>query len=116
MGSAAKVANGKAVYMLSNQASNSVIAVPIAEDGSIDEAGASSINTGGSGANGVDGSTNQPAVPDALFSQSALAVAGNVSQGPPCISTISILCNKLTPEQESVRSQCRIQLSLHVRH
>ncbi|KKY34274.1 putative 3-carboxymuconate cyclase [Diaporthe ampelina] len=94
MGSAAKVANGKAVYMLSNQASNSVIAVPIAEDGSLDEAGVSSINTGGSGANGVDGSTNQPAVPDALFSQSALAVAGNnlfaVNAGSNSVSMFAI--------------------------
>lgn len=79
-GGAATVANGKAIYMLSNQESNSVVAVPIAEDGTLNEAGGSSTNTGGSGANGIDGETNQPAAPDPLFSQSALTVAGNVSQ------------------------------------
>lgn len=82
MGGAAKVANGKAIYMLSNQASNSVVAVPIAQDGTLNEAGGSSTETGGAGANGVDGSTNQPAAPDPLFSQSALTVAGNVCQKP----------------------------------
>lgn len=81
-GGAATVANGKAIYMLSNQESNSVVAVPIAGDGTLNEAGGSSTNTGGSGANGVDGETNQPAAPDPLFSQSALTVAGNVSQNP----------------------------------
>lgn len=79
-GGAAKIANGKAIYMLSNQASNSVVAVPIAQDGTLNEAGGSSTDTGGSGATGVDGSTNQPANPDPLFSQSALTVAGNVSK------------------------------------
>lgn len=79
-GGDAKVANGKAVYMLSNQASNAVVAVPIAQDGTLDEAGGFSTNTGGSGATGIDGSTNAPSNPDALFSQSALTVAGNVSQ------------------------------------
>lgn len=79
-GGAAKVANGKAVYMLSNQASNAVVAVPIAQDGTLDEAGGSSTNTGGAGAAGIDGSTNAPSNPDALFSQSALTVAGTVSQ------------------------------------
>ncbi|KAI3391818.1 hypothetical protein diail_6780, partial [Diaporthe ilicicola] len=77
-GGAAQVANGKAIYMLSNQACNSVVAVPIANDGSLNPAGASSTNTGGAGANGVNGLTNQPAAPDALFSQSALTLAGNI--------------------------------------
>ncbi|KAG8161165.1 hypothetical protein KVR01_009429 [Diaporthe batatas] len=74
---AAKVANGKAVYVLSNQADNAVVAVPIAQDGTLDEAGGSSTSTGGAGAAGIDGSTNAPSNPDALFSQSALTVAGN---------------------------------------
>ncbi|KAG6355312.1 hypothetical protein INS49_003273 [Diaporthe citri] len=93
-GGAAKAANGKAIYMLSNQASNSVVAVPIAEDGTLNEAGGSSTNTGGSGANGVDGSTNQPAMPDPLFSQSALTVAGNnlfaVNAGSNTLSMFAI--------------------------
>jgi hypothetical protein len=79
-GGAAKVTNGKAVFMLSNQAENAVVAVPIAQDGTLNEKGASSTKTGGAGATGIDGSTNKPSNPDALFSQSALTVAGNVSQ------------------------------------
>ncbi|KAH8747295.1 hypothetical protein F5883DRAFT_721336 [Diaporthe sp. PMI_573] len=93
-GGAAKVANGKAVYMLSNQASNAVVAVPIAQDGTLDEAGGSSTNTGGSGAAGIDGSTNAPSNPDALFSQSALTVAGNnlfaVNAGSNTLSMFAI--------------------------
>lgn len=115
-GGAAKAANGKAIYMLSNQASNSVVAVPIAGDGTLNEAGGSSTDTGGSGANGVDGSTNQPAAPDPLFSQSALTVAGNVSQMILEFFMLFYDCKTLIVEQEPVRSQCRIQHSLHVRH
>ncbi|KAK2601436.1 hypothetical protein N8I77_010885 [Diaporthe amygdali] len=94
MGGQAQPANGKAIYMLSNQASNSVVAVPIANDGSLDAAGSSSTSTGGCGANGVDGETNQPAAPDALFSQSALTVAGNnlfaVNAGSNTLSMFAI--------------------------
>lgn len=93
-GGAAKVANGKGVYMLSNQASNAVVAVPIAQDGTLDEAGGSSTNTGGAGAAGIDGSTNAPSNPDALFSQSALTVAGNnlfaVNAGSNTLSMFAI--------------------------
>ncbi|POS79352.1 hypothetical protein DHEL01_v202237 [Diaporthe helianthi] len=93
-GCAAKVTNGKAVYMLSNQASNTVVAVPIAQDGTLNEAGGSSTTTGGAGATGIDGSTNAPSNPDALFSQSALTVAGNnlfaVNAGSNTLSMFTI--------------------------
>ena len=69
-------ASGQALYLISNEATNSVVALRIGADGRL-SAGAST-KTGGSGANGIDGSTNQPAAPDALFSQSALTVAGKV--------------------------------------
>lgn len=83
---AGTVTNGKAIYMLTNKAPNAVIAVPIAQDGTLDEAGGSRTETGGSGATGKDGSTGEPSKPDALFSQSALTVAGNVSQSCLCPS------------------------------
>lgn len=89
-GGAAKITNGKAVYMMTNLAPNSVVAVPIAQDGTLDEAGGSKTNTGGSGATGMDGSTNAPSNPDALFSQSALTVAGNVSRASFCLAILSL--------------------------
>lgn len=89
-GGAAKISNGKAVYMMTNLAPNSVVAVPIAQDGTLDEAGGSKTDTGGSGATGMDGSTNAPSNPDALFSQSALTVAGNVSQVPFYLALLSL--------------------------
>jgi hypothetical protein len=74
--SSSKLAGGKAIYMLSNDESNAVLALPICENGLL-SAGTLTA-TGGKGGNGVDGSTKQPAAPDALFSQGSLTVAGNV--------------------------------------
>ncbi|PNH62675.1 hypothetical protein VD0001_g9378 [Verticillium dahliae] len=65
----------KAVYLLSNEVKNSVIALPIGVDGLL-KVGQQTA-TGGAGSNSVDGSTRQPAAPDALVSQSALTVAGH---------------------------------------
>jgi len=79
--SAAAAANGKAIYMITNDQANAVVAIPIGNDGLLQAAGASRTTTGGAGANGIDGSVNQPAAPDALFSQSSLTIAGNV-RGP----------------------------------
>lgn len=69
--------NAKAIYMLTNDATgNSVVALKVAADGTLSDGSITS--TGGQGASGVDGSTNQTAAPDALFSQSALKVEGNM--------------------------------------
>ena len=70
-------ANGKAIYMITNERNNAVVAVPIGQDGLLGNGG-SSTATGGAGANGIDGALNQPAAPDPLFSQSSLTIAGNV--------------------------------------
>lgn len=67
--------SGKALYLISNDAENQVVALPIGMDGKL--AKGVSMATGGAGSNSIDGSTNQPAVPDALVSQSAVTVAGN---------------------------------------
>ena len=68
---------GKAVYFLTNEDTNGVVAVPIGSDGSLSDGVV--IPTGGKGETGINGMTKQPAMPDGLFSQSALTIAGNVS-------------------------------------
>lgn len=69
--------NAKAVYFLSNDAKNSVVALKVNADGTLSDG--SITLTGGSGASGIDGMTNASAGPDALFSQSALKAEGHVS-------------------------------------
>jgi hypothetical protein len=68
--------SAKAIYMISNEQANAVIALPVAANGMV-SAGTSTA-TGGAGANSIDGSTNKPAAPDALVSQSAITIAGHV--------------------------------------
>ncbi|KAL8788301.1 MAG: hypothetical protein Q9195_007357 [Heterodermia aff. obscurata] len=76
----AKVAaqpNAKAIYLLTNDAAgNSVVAMKVAADGTLSDG--SITPTGGNGASGIDGKSKAPAAPDALFSQSALKVEGNM--------------------------------------
>jgi hypothetical protein len=67
---------GKFIYMLSNEKENAVVALPIGKDGLLGGAGKLTA-TGGAGMTGVD-ANKLPAVPDALFSQSSLTIAGNV--------------------------------------
>ncbi|TAQ86477.1 hypothetical protein B7494_g5199 [Chlorociboria aeruginascens] len=73
-GGNATVANAKAVYLLTNAANNSVVALKVAADGTLSDGSITA--TGGQGMNGVD-AQGAPAAPDALFSQGALKVAGN---------------------------------------
>lgn len=69
--------NAKAVYFLTNDATeNSVVAMLVADDGTLSDG--SVTPTGGKGASGIDGETNEAAVVDTLFSQSALRVEGNI--------------------------------------
>ena len=68
--------NGRAIYLLTNEKANAVVAVPIGRDGLL--SGGSVTSTGGGGANGLNAKM-QPAAPDPLFSQSSLTVAGDVS-------------------------------------
>jgi hypothetical protein len=67
--------NARAIYFLTNGVNNSVVALKVAADGTLSDG--SITPTGGAGMSGVD-STGAPAAPDALFSQGALKVAGNV--------------------------------------
>lgn len=68
---------GKAIYLLTNNANNAVVALPIGPDGTL--CNGTVTGTGGAGSNAIDGTTNTPAGPDALIGQSALAVVGQVS-------------------------------------
>ncbi|KAI1283347.1 hypothetical protein F5Y07DRAFT_349391 [Xylaria sp. FL0933] len=87
--------NGKAIYMLSNEKENSVLALPIGKNGLFTPGTATLTSTGGTGMVGVDGDHgNQPAGPDGLFSQSSVTIAGNnlfaVNPGSNSVSMFAI--------------------------
>lgn len=86
------VSTGRAIYILTNDESNAVVALPIGPDGKLSAGTVTA--TDGAGAIAVN-ANNEPATPDALVGQSALTVAGNVSQAPPSSK------NKLTPPRPS---------------
>lgn len=83
-------ANGKAIYVLTNDDQNGVLALPIKKDGTL--AKGQVAMTGGAGSIAVDADGN-PATPDALVSQSALTIAGNVS----CEYSITIKLRLICP-------------------
>ncbi|KAH0431547.1 3-carboxymuconate cyclase [Colletotrichum camelliae] len=70
-----KMQSGKAAYFITNDQANAIVALPIGPDGHLSEGTITS--TGGSGMSSINGMTNQPAAPDGLVSQSAVALAGN---------------------------------------
>ncbi|KAI8944692.1 hypothetical protein F4801DRAFT_192565 [Xylaria longipes] len=86
-------ANGKAIYMLSNEQRNAVLALPIGKHGLFVAGTGTLTATGGSGMAGLH-ADNQPAAPDALFSQSSVTVAGNnlfaVNPGSNTVSMFAI--------------------------
>jgi hypothetical protein len=65
----------KAVYFMTNLASNSIVALPV-EDGSV--SAGTTISTGGAGGSSVSAMTGAPNGPDALGSQGSVQVVGNV--------------------------------------
>ena len=65
-----------AIYFLTNDQSNAVVALPVGADGKLSQG--SVTPAGGKGGNSINGATNEPEAPDALIGQSALTVAGNV--------------------------------------
>jgi cytidine deaminase len=69
---------GKAIYFLTNEAENAVVALPIEENGMLSKGTVT--NTGGAGSNSINAMTGEAALTDPLISQSALTVAGNVCQ------------------------------------
>ncbi|KAM5347309.1 hypothetical protein ACJ41O_010314 [Fusarium nematophilum] len=81
----------KAVYFLTNDDTNAVVALPIGADGTLSRG--TTTETGGSGSIALN-SDGQPATPDALVGQSALTVAGNhifaVNAGSNTLSMLAI--------------------------
>ncbi|EPE04876.1 3-carboxymuconate cyclase [Ophiostoma piceae UAMH 11346] len=78
-----KAANtsGKAIYIITNDAqANSVVAIPIASDGSLLVDQGSSTATGAAGLSGLT-ADGAPAGPDSLFSQSAITLADHSAAG-----------------------------------
>jgi len=69
------VSTGQAIYFLTNDGANAVVSVRINPDGSLGDSIVT--QTGGAGDIAVD-AEGQPAVPDALVSQSALTLVGRV--------------------------------------
>lgn len=67
---------GKALYFITNEAENAVVALPIKSNGSL--AAGRSIKTGGAGAVMIQASSGNPQLPDGLASQSSLTIVGNV--------------------------------------
>lgn len=68
---------GKAIYFMTNEAQNAVVALPIKDDGSL--AAGKSIKTGGAGAVMIEAASGKPQLPDGTASQSALTRVGNAS-------------------------------------
>ncbi|KAK0749203.1 hypothetical protein B0T18DRAFT_427362 [Schizothecium vesticola] len=72
-----RLRNARAIYFLTNNEDNAVIAAELGPDGLLTGRASSSL-TGGLGGSGIDAATNLPAAPDSLFSQSAITVLGNL--------------------------------------
>lgn len=73
-----KSTTGKAVYFITNEAENAVIALSINSDGSLGDG--RSTKTGGTGASMISAATGKLQAPDGLASQSALTLVHNVSE------------------------------------
>src|SRR4051812_26820328 len=71
----ATITNGKAIYFITNDEVNSVVALPIGPDGTLSPGTVT--RTDGAGSVALN-SANQRATPDALVSQGALTIAGQV--------------------------------------
>lgn len=68
---------GKAIYFLTNEAENAVVALPIGSDGLL--SAGQVVMTGGAGGFAVNAS-GQPQLPDGLNSQSSITLVDNVSE------------------------------------
>jgi hypothetical protein len=86
---------GKAVYFITNEAENAVVAVPIKSDGSLSTARVT--KTGGAGGVMLDAASGELQLPDGLASQSSLTVVGNV-----CGTTLTYI-TRADPPAEHLR-------------
>ncbi|KAK3903563.1 hypothetical protein C8A05DRAFT_43223 [Staphylotrichum tortipilum] len=84
-------ATAKALYFITNDATNAIVALPIGPDGKLSPGTVT--QTGGAGSASLK-SDGQPAAPDALVSQSALTIAGDaifaVNAGSNTLSMLTI--------------------------
>jgi hypothetical protein len=69
---------GKAIYFLTNGATNGVVSLPIGNDGMLSKG--TITKTGGAGSVSIESATKKPALTDALNSQSSLTIVGKVSR------------------------------------
>ncbi|KAK3311168.1 uncharacterized protein B0T15DRAFT_388436 [Chaetomium strumarium] len=103
---------GRAVYLITNdEKANAVIALPIGADGKLCPGTATL--TGGTGSVALD-SDEQPATPDALVSQSALTIAGNVSEpslASPTIFAVNTGSNTLSMLSISAADPTKLSLA-----
>lgn len=70
---------GKAIYFMTNEDTNAVVALSIGKDGKLSKG--SVTETGGEGSVAVD-AAGEPATPDALVGQSAITISGKVCSTP----------------------------------
>lgn len=68
----------RAVYFMTNLASNAIVALPVGQDGTV--SAGTMTSTGGAGGNLVDPTKGTPNGPDALGSQGSVQVVGDVCQ------------------------------------
>ncbi|OCK76868.1 hypothetical protein K432DRAFT_359600 [Lepidopterella palustris CBS 459.81] len=89
---AKNMTTGRAIYFLTNDAKNAVVALPINADGTV--CNGTITPTGGAGSNAIDSNTKAAAAPDALVGQSALTIAGEslfaVNAGSNTLTMLSI--------------------------
>lgn len=100
----------KAVYFITNDAQNAVVALNVNADGTLSDG--STTMTGGQGASGIDGETKSAAGPDALFSQSALKVDGNVHAYSICSHSLP----HSDPYPDANRRKCGLKHGLPLQH
>lgn len=85
-------ANARAIYFMTNQDENSIIMLPVQEDGTLTTG--SIIATGGKGASLIDPMTGEPVQTDTLASQGSVRVIGNslfaVNAGSNTLSMFAI--------------------------
>ncbi|KAJ8128505.1 hypothetical protein O1611_g5126 [Lasiodiplodia mahajangana] len=83
---------GTALYFISNDTPNTIIALPIGEDGTLSKG--TITPAGGNGSVSFHGEVGVPAKPDTLISQSAVAIAGQhlftVNAGSNTVSMFAI--------------------------
>ncbi|KAK4453341.1 hypothetical protein QBC34DRAFT_477175 [Podospora aff. communis PSN243] len=87
--------NARALYFITNNPQNEVIALQLSPSGLL-TGFAASTSTSGNGSNGIDTATNLPAQPDALFSQSALTAIPSPDGNGTLIFAVNAQSNTLT--------------------